>query len=64
MDELLGCGECGGGEDMDWREWGEDGAGGGGDDAFSCSGGGDEVVGDTTQFLHTGLEEEKKKLSI
>lgn len=32
---------------------GEDGAGGGGDEA-SWSGGGDDPVGDTTQFLQTG----------
>lgn len=35
---------------------GEAGAGGGGDDACSWSGGGDDPVGDTTQFRHTGLE--------
>lgn len=44
---------------MECRESGEDGAGGGGEDAFSCSGGGDEVVEETTQFLHTGLEYKK-----
>lgn len=48
---------------MDCLERGDDGAGGGGDDAVSCNGGG-EVVGDTTQFRQTGLEEEKEVGSI
>lgn len=43
---------------------GDAGAGGGGDDACSCSGGGDEPVGDTTQFRQTGLEREKSNLVL